>query len=793
MKRRGFLLNSAVIVLLIPLLLLLATYEDVSSSIIKAQSERTQFERTYDVINFLNLEFQKALELSGKRAVVAAVDYVAVTGNFISPTYKANNTIRDFMKTGTSPSTEGYDTLRVMGKQTMKTWLSNVSKLLNEQGFTISPSVDDIVKSMDIEVALLDAFTVVIKARIPKIRIMDSSRTVVYDGPLPSNGGYIYATVDIRDLEDPFFSAITGGRYHRSIRSCKFAFPTLGIRPITFANASGTGSGYYIGRFGQEFNYNLTHIWSSEFSVTNFTIGGTPVTTDAIVLKDGDLGVVMFNTTSNNGGSSGGISGWCSSLRYRFNITIKNNGPQLTDFQIPIYLDSSHLTSDVLNKLFNTADADGDNIPILAVYDQNCNPVSFWVETWNTQSMQALLWVKVTIPQYSQITLEIYFDSQGTETKGDPYTVFDFYEDFENWKGWNQYNHGSVQQSSDVAYTGRYSLRKDEYNDPNGGYKLIGKNMGRDIILEGYVYRPKKWEGGPVDRIGLEDDNFNGYSISIRHSKDDIWIDKRIKGIPTIISSRKYWNPPEDDWYFFRMIIKQSDLILEVYNKNTWNRYELGAVPDASVSVSDTTYNTFDRVVIHGGYVYYVDSLRIRKYSPNTPTLEYSSTVENKPQSSSSSPTPSSSSTAHVYDIQPLKDCLEGMRYFAIEDGWSFFERLEGTNTNHDEYVNVSYTIQNQMGYSRRPIGLVSFMIPQTTYDPKLVSLMVSLGIGLEDNQTSTDYYFMLHYFKNAPKKEGYKVIGISNDMNFYIDPQTAQEILGTEGTCDLLEGYTCP
>ena len=137
MKRRGFLLNSAVLVLLIPMLLLLATYEDVSSQIVRAQSERTQVERTYNVVSFFDLEFQKALELSGKRAVVGVVDYVAVTGRFISPGYMVNNTIADLILDGASPSITGYDLSRIIEGQTMGSWLTNVTTLLQKQGFSV--------------------------------------------------------------------------------------------------------------------------------------------------------------------------------------------------------------------------------------------------------------------------------------------------------------------------------------------------------------------------------------------------------------------------------------------------------------------------------------------------------------------------------------------------------------------------------------------------------------------------------------------------------------------------------
>ncbi|WP_010476977.1 hypothetical protein [Thermococcus zilligii] len=301
MKRRGFFLNSAAIILLIPLLLLLATYEDVSSQIITAQSERSQIERTYDVVSFLNSEFQKALEISGKRAVVAAVDYVATTGNFINPSYKANKTIADLMLNGSSRSISNYDPGRIMQDQTLRVWFSNLGSLLLKQGYNLS---GDISKA-DITVAPLDAFTLVIKARIPQVTVKDLSGKVVYSGPIPSGGGYIYSTVDLRGLEDPMFSAFTGGRYQRSIKACPMSYPQLGQLPISYANGSGVSSKEYIvGNLRRipaspsDLGYNETYVWDQNGNyLTNFTIGGVPATTESFIRADGDRGLLVFSGT----------------------------------------------------------------------------------------------------------------------------------------------------------------------------------------------------------------------------------------------------------------------------------------------------------------------------------------------------------------------------------------------------------------------------------------------------------------------------------------------------------------
>jgi len=179
-----------------------------------------------------------------------------------------------------------------------------------------------------------------------------------------------------------------------------------------------------------------------------------------------------------------------------------------------------------------------------------------------------------------------------------------FYDGFETWSGWLQYGSGEVYQSAEQAYEGSYSLKKDSNNDPNGGYKPIGQTISRGYILQGYVYRPGAWSGGSIDRIGLEDSSFNGYTFAVNHRFNWIWIDRRDSGVPTRISPRVAWDPPEDAWYFWKLIFFENGTI-------AFQVYDLNGNLQVEVRATDTTYTSFDRIVVHGGYEYYVDELRL--------------------------------------------------------------------------------------------------------------------------------------------------------------------------------------
>lgn len=787
-KRRAFLINSTVLLLIIPLMLLLATYEDVSSQIIVAQSERTQVERTYRVVSYFELDFQKALELSGKRAVVAAVDYVAVTGSFISPAYRVNNTIRDLILTGTSSSMPGYDFDRVMKGQSIRKWLTNMSQELREQGFELSPSVDEIADNISITVAPLDSFRVVVKARIPNMTIRDLSGRTIYTGPIPRSGGYIYSIVNLENLEDSFFSAMTGGRYQRSIRACSYPFPELIDRPIKVLSGDGKSSephvpgelikhlesdkiyfgDYYPGDGARAYVLMNGSVDQTDAPIiVNTTLNGIRIS-PLDVFNNNDMGVLVFDNVG--GGTSGG---WCSSLGYRLNLTIQNNvGIDLTDFQVPIVIDSTTFPDPTLTTFFNTADSDRDNIPVIEIYGKNCNPINFWIENWDTATKQALIWVNVTIPASSSITLGIYFDSSGTETLGSPEKVFDFYDDFNegtlDTKKWEQYNaqvsfiNGVLRITND--YAGIYT--KKTFTPPVIiEFRQNIKNSWAELYI---AVRQASYPWGPL------------WWVRRNHVRPAEW---------SYLDDHQYGRYHEEDLNLPRGWHKGT---IYWFKHNSRLEWDTGAV----VYNTYNTYQDYKGAIALGtwGKNQEWDWIRVRKYASIPPTVTMSNQIDTIPTS------PTTYSNARAYDLQPFIDCLIDQRYFGIENGWSFFERLEGSNVNHDAYVTLAHRMQDELGvkYGDRyyPIGLVSFMIPHANYDEKLFNLFRTLGISVEEGQSSVDYYFLNYYFKGDSKVSGFRVWGISqgvissgdlSTIPFFLDTGTATAIFGSQGAQDLL------
>ncbi len=178
-----------------------------------------------------------------------------------------------------------------------------------------------------------------------------------------------------------------------------------------------------------------------------------------------------------------------------------------------------------------------------------------------------------------------------------------FFDDFETFSGWTNYLAGTFAGSSDVARSGSQSGIKTSNNDPNGGWKSIGGTVGNDWTLELWTYRPTGWVGGNQTRVGVESGAFSGYSFGIDHNSNSIFIDRRLAGAATRITTAVPMNPPEDAWYRVTLVRNGSSIVATAYDSLGT---QLG-----QASATDATFASYDRVVVHGGHQFYVDDLSV--------------------------------------------------------------------------------------------------------------------------------------------------------------------------------------
>ncbi len=270
----------------------------------------------------------------------------------------------------------------------------------------------------------------------------------------------------------------------------------------------------------------------------------------------------------------------------KWNITISNNNTyDLVDYQVA--LSATNNSDDTGNKIYITSKNDHLNI-----------------SAFRKEIKQFRVWIKLdSLKDHGATTFIVMKNNTYAQTR--PYNIFDFFDDFEDWDGWSQYGNGNVTQTADYRRNGHYALKKTTDNDTNGGYKYIGKILGRNIILECWDYRPNN-KGEHYDRVGVIDNNGNGYGIMHSCYDNYIGVDKRTNYNPTY--SRTNFNHDIQTWYFMQLVIKDDGTILSnIYDENL---NLLG-----SYSHTDLSYNNFTKVYVFGGYDYTIDDLRIRKYA----------------------------------------------------------------------------------------------------------------------------------------------------------------------------------
>lgn len=188
-----------------------------------------------------------------------------------------------------------------------------------------------------------------------------------------------------------------------------------------------------------------------------------------------------------------------------------------------------------------------------------------------------------------------------------------FNDDFEVYDGWNDYDSGSVIESTDPQNTTNTVIEKINNNDPDGGYKTIGSSLGRNFIFEGWIYRPLLYSGGAQDRLAISDVRANqkssdGYGFGV--SGSNIYIEKRSGSSTQTISSNVPFARTNNQWYKF---------IYKSNPNNTLTLYILNEEDDEIkvykvTSNSDNSFDEFDAVVIHGGHNFFVDQIKIFTY-----------------------------------------------------------------------------------------------------------------------------------------------------------------------------------
>ena len=287
-----------------------------------------------------------------------------------------------------------------------------------------------------------------------------------------------------------------------------------------------------------------------------------------------------------------------SSWIRRVPVTISNTGSALSDYQISVDVTyDSDMQPDFDDIRF--ADADGATL------------LSYWRETY-TASTSATFWVNVPSVPAGTKDIFMYYGNVAVSTTSDGDATFEFYDDFEDGdiSDWSSYGSGVVQIADD---SGNYVLLKTANNDPNGGYSLFNNGALSDYEA---VFRTKRIneDGGSQTRYGIEDGSYNGYGprmYDFNSLPATFAIEMRTGGSSTNLVTKSTSAYEWDTWMTVKFRQYGTNLEFELYDYS-------GSLVE-SIATTDSSYNSFDRFVVHGGWEFYTDDIRVRQYTSTEP------------------------------------------------------------------------------------------------------------------------------------------------------------------------------
>ena len=308
------------------------------------------------------------------------------------------------------------------------------------------------------------------------------------------------------------------------------------------------------------------------------------------------------------------LSSYTPEYNYYKEITLsEQSGIDLTDYQLRIDVDyvSGKMNSDYSDLKFVDSD--------------NATTLDFWVETYD--ATRAVCWVEIpSISASSSKTLYLYYGNASATSLSNGTNTFIFFDDFSTWSGWVQYSSGGVQHRTD-KFLGINTLQKINECDPHGGYKLLGETVTdfRMIVREQRASDESN-SGCGLDRFGLEDSQFDGYSVTRRANQSgsqNFGVERRNNGSGAGTVQSSNHNQEMDVWY--RIELTRDDAT------NTISALlfdDTRSMIGGAETGTDNTTTSFDRFVVHGGHDFFFDFMAVGRYVLNEPSIAFGAEQE---------------------------------------------------------------------------------------------------------------------------------------------------------------------
>ncbi|RLI96185.1 MAG: hypothetical protein DRO99_04955, partial [Candidatus Aenigmatarchaeota archaeon] len=207
-SKKGQIYSLIAILLTIPIMLFIAYYVTESQNMRYGSLEKVVSDQMHEVETSLENDFEQALEISGKRAFLAATDYAISTSNYLDD---AEYRLRELIEHGTMYGNSSF----VMYNQTVPDWISKILAL--DLGFNIDLNYEDV------SIRDLNGFNAKIQSTLI-VNISDRFGIASIDKTAVKR-----SVVSLEGLEDPLFPLNTLGFVSRSLRPYPYPYHALKV------------------------------------------------------------------------------------------------------------------------------------------------------------------------------------------------------------------------------------------------------------------------------------------------------------------------------------------------------------------------------------------------------------------------------------------------------------------------------------------------------------------------------------------------------------------------------------
>jgi len=182
-------------------------------------------------------------------------------------------------------------------------------------------------------------------------------------------------------------------------------------------------------------------------------------------------------------------------------LVTENSGSDLSDYAVKIVLNSQNFDS------WGKVNPDGSDIRFT---DDQGNPLSYWIEKFDSVNQEAIIWVKIPVLQANQqITIYMYYGNPNAISEEDPESVFSFFDDFEDG----------------VIDTNKWNITEGSPSVSNGILTLTATSGIQSINSYTYPISIRhKTKRGYGNYIGWVDQQYQGTIDWHTSSTDNQWV-----------------------------------------------------------------------------------------------------------------------------------------------------------------------------------------------------------------------------------------------------------------------------